>query len=148
MFTFAGNDMRRIKFLLLILPAMAMMLPGVSEAQSSGESFAKIWEQEIVLPTYLIGKDGPNPRFYNGRAYQGAQGRVYPYPIQERLTDNRQDVSYNAVYLENEYIQLSLLPEIGGRLFSALDKTNDYDFIYRQNVIKPALLRCLDAMLY
>ncbi len=145
MFIFAGFDMRRIKFLLLILPAMAMMLPGVSEAQSSGESFAKIWEQEIVLPTYLIGKDGPNPRFYNGRAYQGAQGRVYPYPIQERLTDNRQDVSYNAVYLENEYIQLSLLPEIGGRLFSALDKTNDYDFIYRQNVIKPALIGMLGS---
>ena len=143
--TFAGNEMRRIESLLLILAAMAVMFPGFAEAQASEESSAKIWEQQIVLPTYLTGKDGPNPRFYNGRAYQGAQGRVYPYPIQERFTDNRQDVSYNAVYLENEYIQISLLPEIGGRLFSALDKTNNHDFIYRQHVIKPALIGMLGA---
>jgi tetratricopeptide (TPR) repeat protein len=44
------------------------------------------------------------------------------------------------VYLENEFVKLGILPELGGRLFSAVDKTNNYDFIYRQHVIKPALI--------
>ena len=137
--------MKRKIVLAMIILLITTILTGSSKAQVSKESFAKIWEEKIVLPTYLIGKDGPNPRFYNGRAYQGAQGQVYPYPIQERLTDNRQDKTYHAVYLENEYIKISLLPEIGGRLFSALDKTNNYDFIYRQHVIKPALIGMLGA---
>jgi tetratricopeptide (TPR) repeat protein len=106
---------------------------------------AKIWEEQITLPTYLIGREGKNPRFYFGRVYQGAQGRVYPYAIQERLTDKRVDKTYRAVYLENEYIQTSILPEIGGRIFSALDKQNSYDFIYRQHVIKPGLIGMLGA---
>jgi len=33
-----------------------------------------------------------------------------------------------------------VLPELGGRIFSGLDKTDNYDFFYRQHVIKPALI--------
>jgi tetratricopeptide (TPR) repeat protein len=63
----------------------------------------------------------------------------------DRLTDIRKDKTYNAVYLENEYIRICILPEIGGRIFSALDKTNNYDLLYRQHVIKPALIGMLGA---
>jgi len=108
-------------------------------------SSVRVWEEPRVIPTYLIGKPDPNPRFYVDRAYQGAQGRVYPYPILDVLTDNRQDKTYKALYLENEYLKISVLPEIGGRLFSAVDKTNNYDFIYQQHVIKPALIGMLGA---
>ncbi len=106
---------------------------------------ASIREQDIVIPTYRIGEPDRNPLFYDGRIYQGAQGKVYPYPMLDVLTDDRVDKTYKAVYLENEYLELSLLPEIGGRLFSALDKTNGHDFIYRQSVIKPALIGMLGA---
>lgn len=108
-------------------------------------SSVRVWEEPRVIPTYLIGKPDRNPRFYVGRAYQGAQGRVYPYPMLDVLTDNRQDKSYKSLYLENEYLKISVLPEVGGRLFSALDKTNNYDFIYHQHVIKPALIGMLGA---
>jgi len=94
---------------------------------------------------YEVGPPDRNPRFYAGRAYQGAQGRVYPYPMYDVLTDTRREKTYNAVYLENEYLKLCVLPELGGRLFSAVDKTNGYDFIYRQHVIKPALIGMLGA---
>jgi len=36
-----------------------------------------------------------------------------------------------------------MLPEIGGRIHIGQDKTNGYDFFYRQNVIKPALVGLL-----
>ena len=49
--------------------------------------------------------------------------------------------SYRAAHLENEFVRLVMLPEIGGRIFLGQDKTNrDYDFFYRQDVIKPALV--------
>ncbi|GAH50869.1 unnamed protein product, partial [marine sediment metagenome] len=83
--------------------------------------------------------------FYNGRVHQGAQGKVYPYAMLDILTDNRVDKTYTEVFLENEYVRISVTPELGGRIFSALDKTNNYDFFYHQHVIKPALIGMLGA---
>ena len=110
-----------------------------------GQSGVKIWEEAMVISTYRVGNPDPNPRFYTGRAYQGARGRVYPYPMLDKLTDNREEKAYNAVYLENRYIKLCVLPEIGGRIFYATDKTNGYELFYRQHVIKPALIGMLGA---
>jgi tetratricopeptide (TPR) repeat protein len=105
----------------------------------------KIWEEETVIPTYLIGEPEPNPIFYFGQASQGAQGRVYPYPLYDNLTSKKQDKKYKIVYLENEFIRIGVLPEVGGRLFEGIDKTNGYNFIYRQHVIKPALIGLIGA---
>ncbi|MBN2325530.1 MAG: DUF5107 domain-containing protein [Candidatus Omnitrophica bacterium] len=105
----------------------------------------QIWEEQITIPTYEVGPPDPIPRFYEGRVYQGAQGRIYPYPMSDVLSDNLIDKTYNAVYLENEYVKICVLPEIGGRIFTALDKTNGYDFFYRQHVVKPALIGMLGA---
>ncbi|MEA3421139.1 MAG: DUF5107 domain-containing protein, partial [Acidobacteriota bacterium] len=110
-----------------------------------GESSVKIWEEPLVIPTYLVGRPTLFPIFYSGRAYQGAKGMIYPYPFMDKLTDMRKDKTYNAVYLENKYIKICVLPEIGGRIFYALDKTNNYDFFYHQHVIKPALIGMLGA---
>ena len=109
------------------------------------EKTVRIWEEQVTIPTYLVDPPDLNPRFYEGRAYQGAQGRVYPYPIYESLSNTRTEKDYDMVFLENEYIKIEILPEIGGRLFGALDKTNEYDFIYRQHVIKPGLIGMLGA---
>lgn len=110
-----------------------------------GEEKVKVWEEDIQIPTYLTGKPDIFPIFYNGRAYQGAQGKVYPYPLLDNLTDIREIKTWRALFLENKYIKLCVLPELGGKVFSALDKTNNYDIIYRQSVIKPALIGMLGA---
>jgi len=122
-----------------------LILVRPSTAQLPKETPVKIWEQPLVMPTYLVNEPDRNPRFYNGRAYQGAQGRIYPYPIFESLSNTRVEKTYDMVYLENEYVKICILPEIGGRLFGGVDKTNNYDFIYRQHVIKPALIGMLGA---
>lgn len=105
----------------------------------------KVWEEPLVIPTYLVGEPDRFPLFYNGRAYQGAKGPIYPYPMLDKLTDTKENKTYKALYLENEYVKICVLPEIGGRIFSARDKTNAYDFFYRQHVIKPALIGMLGA---
>lgn len=81
--------------------------------------------------------------FFENRVYQGSSGKVYPNPFTDRVSLEKQNATYRAIFLENEYIQLMILPEIGGRIHAGLDKTNQYDFFYRQNVIKPALVGLL-----
>jgi tetratricopeptide (TPR) repeat protein len=137
--------MARTTCLAAILLLSVASTGSVLHAQDTPRTGARIWEEDLTLPTYLVDAEGKNPRFYFGRAYQGAQGRVYPYRMQERLTEERVNKTYRAVVLENEYIRTSILPEIGGRISTALDKTNGYDFIYRQTVVKPALIGMLGA---
>jgi len=113
--------------------------------QAVEPSAVRMWEEDTVLPTYLAGEPEPNPMFYFGRASQGAEGRVYPYPLYDKLTGRKVNKTYKLVYLENEYIRIGVLPEIGGRVFEGVDKTNNYHFFYRQRVIKPALIGLIGA---
>ena len=121
-----------------------MTLLGVMPAAAQ-TGRARIYEKTVTLPTYGVVEPDTNPRFYEGRVYQGVQGPIYPYPISDVLTNEKADWSYQAVILENEYIEVGVLPEIGGRIFWANDKTNGYDFFYRQHVVKPSLIGMLGA---
>ncbi len=112
---------------------------------TNGRSAVRVWEEAVTIPTYLIGPPDPNPQFYFGGASQGAQQRIYPYPMYDNLTTEKVDKSYKMVYLENEYLKVGILPESGGKIFEAIDKTNGYNFFYRQHVIKPALISLLGA---
>ena len=98
------------------------------------------WEETITLPTYTPPAADLNPMFLEHRVNQGSSGRVYPNPFTDGVSGEREDAAYRAVFLENEYLRLTMLPQIGGRIYMALDKTNDYDFVYRQHVVKPALI--------
>jgi tetratricopeptide (TPR) repeat protein len=118
-------------------------VPGLLPADPGGR--ARAWEEKLVIPTYAVGQAEPNPIFYNGRAYQGAKGSIYPYALVDRLSERKEDKAYRALYLENPYVRICVLPEIGGRIFEAVDKTNGYNFVYRQHVIKPALIGMLGA---
>lgn len=100
----------------------------------------KIWEESTIIPTYEVGEPNLNPMFLEKRVYQGSSGTVYPHPVIEKIHDEKSDQAYQAVYLENEYIKVMLLPELGGRVHYAYDKTNDYHFVYHNEVIKPALV--------
>jgi tetratricopeptide (TPR) repeat protein len=81
--------------------------------------------------------------FLEKRVYQGSSGKVYPLAVTDRISNLSKEQAYNAVLLENEYVKLMILPEIGGRIHTGLDKTNHYDFFYHQRVIKPALVGLL-----
>jgi len=128
---------------------VALALVGISaslcRAEADGQTAARMWEQEVTIPTYRIGEPEKDPIFYSGRSYQGAKGPVYPYPLLDKLSDLKDDRKYQAVFLENPYVQFSILPELGGRVFSGQDRGNGYDFLYRQHVIKPALIGMIGA---
>lgn len=100
----------------------------------------KIWEEEVLIPTYEVGKPDKNPMFLEKRVYQGSSGKIYRYPTTETICHEKKDKVWHAVYLENEYLKIMILPELGGRIQRAYDKTNDYDFVYYNHVIEPALV--------
>lgn len=93
-----------------------------------------------MIPTYKTGQPEKNPMFLEKRVYQGSSGVVYPHPVIEKIEDEKQDQEYTAVYLENEYLLIMILPEIGGRVQRAYDKVRKRDFVYYNQVIKPALV--------
>ncbi|MBR3022001.1 MAG: DUF5107 domain-containing protein [Bacteroidaceae bacterium] len=100
----------------------------------------KAWREKVTIPTYAIGKADKNPMFLEKRVYQGSSGVVYPYPVIEQVADEKTDVTYNAVWLENEYLKVMVLPELGGRIQMAYDKVKERHFVYYNHVIKPALV--------
>ncbi len=98
------------------------------------------WEAPLLIETYEPAEPDRYPLFLDRRVYQGSSGRVYPIPFVDRIATTRTSREWRAIHLENRWIRLVLLPELGGRIHIGYDKTRDYDFFYRNNVIKPALV--------
>ncbi|MGC3947566.1 MAG: DUF5107 domain-containing protein [Chryseolinea sp.] len=103
-------------------------------------SRVEAWEESISIPTYEIGRPEKNPMFLETRVYQGSSGTVYPHPVVEKISDTKTDKIYQAVFLENEYLKIMILPELGGRIQMAYDKLRQRHFVYYNQVIKPALV--------
>jgi tetratricopeptide (TPR) repeat protein len=100
----------------------------------------KAWKEIVTIPTYEVGTPEQNPMFLEKRVYQGSSGVVYPYPVIESISDEKVDKDWHAVWLENEYIKVMILPELGGRVQMAYDKIKQRHFVYYNHVIKPALV--------
>ena len=93
-----------------------------------------------IIPTYIPKKATEMPMFFEKKPYQGASGKIYPIPYCDGISDDKTDVAYSVFTLENEYVKTEVLPEFGGKILSAYDKIGKYDFVYRNEVVKPALV--------
>ena len=98
------------------------------------------WREPLTIATYAAGTPSPYPMFLDHRVYQGSSGAVYPIPFTESVDHDATPRDWDAIHLENEYVRLVVLPELGGRIHIGYDKVTEYDFFYRNNVIKPALV--------
>ena len=94
----------------------------------------------MTIPTYEVGKAEKNPMFLEKRVYQGSSGVVYPYPVIESIADEPTPHEWQSIWLENEYLKVMVLPELGGRIQMAYDKLKQRHFVYYNHVIKPALV--------
>lgn len=103
-------------------------------------SKVSVWEESVTIPTYKVAPADKNPLFLEKRVYQGSSGKVYPHPVIDKIGDEKEDKQYKAVFLENDYLKIMILPELGGRVQRAFDKKKNYDFVYYNQVIKPALV--------
>ena len=116
-----------------ILISLLMLSASIAKADN-----VKAWEGTITMPTYMLDPAEKAPIFERDWSYQRAKRSVYPYPLNDNMTRRREEVTYDCLYMENEFVKLCVLPEFGGRLLYAIDKTNGYDIFYRNEVVKPA----------
>ncbi|MCX2679792.1 DUF5107 domain-containing protein [Galbibacter sp. EGI 63066] len=100
----------------------------------------KAWKAKINIPTYETGSPEKYPFFLEKRVYQGSSGVVYPNPVIEQISDHPVAKEWNVIYLENQYLKIMVLPELGGRIQMAFDKIKQRHFVYYNHVIKPALV--------
>ncbi|MDQ0895156.1 DUF5107 domain-containing protein [Agromyces ramosus] len=113
--------------------------PAELQARLDGDG-AVAWQQPVTIRTYEPAPADRYPMFLSRRVYQGSSGRVYPIPFTDRISTEPVEREWQAVHLENRWLRLMVLPELGGRIHVGFDKTAGYDFFYRNNVIKPALV--------
>lgn len=118
---------------------------------SPGWAKARAWEGTITIPTYGWAED-VNPKFWAledqiklSTTVKGAI--VYPYTMQDHLSRTKQDRTYKALFLENEYLKVTCLPELGGRLHSVLDKTTGEETFHHNRVIKPSMIAMRGAFI-
>jgi tetratricopeptide (TPR) repeat protein len=124
----ACRDIQEMRFCLLPIAALLALAPPPVRAQ------AKVWEGALTLPTYEEGPPDPNPPFD-----QFADGRFnYPYTIRDNLTNRRASHNWRAVFLENEYLKCTVLPDLGGRLYTCIDKLSGLPMFYANPSIKKA----------
>src|SRR2546425_8447320 len=95
----------------------------------------RVGEGKLELPTYVLGQEDPNPPFPLLTGHS-----IYPYTIEDDLTDRVETKGYRAIFLENEYLKVTVLPEMGGRLYSLYDKLNKREVFYRNRVVKYGLV--------
>lgn len=95
-------------------------------------------EKPITLPTYPVVPSEKAPIFFRNEAYQGASRHYYPLKLNDQYTHERIEKPWNFVILSNEFVEVGILPEIGGKLYYATDKTSEYNYIYKNNVVKPS----------
>ncbi|MFG3340809.1 DUF5107 domain-containing protein [Glycomyces sp. NPDC048151] len=100
----------------------------------------KAWREPVAIDTYAPAAPDRYPAYLDQRVYQGSSGAVYPLPFIDAIAREKAPRDWDAIHLENEYVRLMVLPELGGRIHIGIDKTRGYDFFYRNDVIKPALV--------
>jgi tetratricopeptide (TPR) repeat protein len=113
-----------------------MFLIGLLFCACLGPAQVRVWQGTLTLPTYEEGLPDPNPPFD-----QFTTNRFnYPYTFRNNLTSNRVDYAWRAIYLENEYLKCSVLPDIGGHIYTCTDKISGKPMFYANPSIKKAAI--------
>ena len=94
----------------------------------------RVWEGTLTLPVYEEGNPDPNPPFDQ----QATTRFNYPYTLRNELTGERRNHDLRAVYLENEYLKCSVLPDIGGHVYTCIDKISGQPMFYANSSLKKA----------
>ena len=97
------------------------------------EPAVHVRQSTLTLPTYEEELPDVNPRF---DLFARRPFLIYPYTARTNLTDRRTNRAWRTLELENEYIKLVVLPDLGGRIYSCVDKATGAEMFYANPSIK------------
>jgi tetratricopeptide (TPR) repeat protein len=108
------------KILLVVLVILGPMMQELLAQK------ATIREEKLNMKTYMFSDPSPVPQV----------GRLYPYFRFDGYTDKGEDQLWNMVILENDYIKVYVCPDIGGKVWGAIEKSTGKEFLYFNHVVK------------
>src|SRR6056297_3056039 len=101
----------------------------------------KAYKEYKKIKTYVIKEPDINPFISE---YLGSL-MFYPYPLKNNISDEPKELEYELFTIENKYFKITVLPDLGGKLYSAYDKRSEKYIFYKNKVIKPQLVGCTGA---
>src|SRR5260370_60209 len=102
-----------------------------------GFSAVRVWQDSLLLATYEESPPDTNPPFY---AFAPGEPVKYPYSMRTGFTQNRASHPWRALRLENEYLNCTVLPDLGGRLYSCKDKLSGQEMFHANPSVKKAFI--------
>src|SRR5258705_4555048 len=121
-----------------IVMLLFVLSNGVGAQEKEASATPRVWEAPLSIPTYELGPPNPYPALLD---WQRRKWRpVYHYPFLDTLSNTKTNKIWKAVYLENEYLRVSVLPELGGHIYEIFDKTTKRDVLYSNPVMKYAMV--------
>ena len=97
--------------------------------------------ETVNILTYPFVEPEVMPLFSETANHQGTSGNPYPVRATSNVViENPSDKPWTVITLENDYVRIGIMPELGGRVSEAYDKRTGYNFLYRQHVVKPAMI--------
>jgi hypothetical protein len=115
------------------LAIFALLLAGVGAAEAPAP--VRSYEGTVTVPTYEhSGRETEPPLFASSTVLGMYPFTTYLMPYKP----GPKPKVYHAIFLENDYLKLTYIPEFGDRIFSLYDKLRGREVFYRNDVIKPA----------
>jgi tetratricopeptide (TPR) repeat protein len=100
-------------------------------------SQVRVWQDGLTLPTYAESLPDTTPFF---SVYSPAEPTVYPYTMRTGLTKKRADHGWRTLRIENEYLSCTVMPDLGGRLYSCKDKLSGQEMFHLNPSIKKGMV--------
>jgi tetratricopeptide (TPR) repeat protein len=100
-------------------------------------ALVSVSEGTLDIPTYEHTGRELEPLLFESSTVKG----LYPFPsyLAQFQDDSPKVKTYRTILVENEYLKLTYIPELGGRFFSLYDKVRKKEVFYRNDVIKPTM---------
>jgi len=108
------------KYFIVLTCSLFMCLSSRAQQKSTIKEYKKVFK------TYPFSDPDPVPEI----------GKIYPYYRFDGYTDKPIQKEWKVVELENDYIKVMILPEVGGKIWAAMEKSTGKPFIYYNHVVK------------
>lgn len=93
-------------------------------------------EGTLTVPTYVLHGENRNPVF---RSQYGV-AHIYPYTLLDDIDCRSTEKAYHTLVLENQYLRVTLITDLGGRVYSVFDKISEREVFYKNSVVRFAPL--------
>ena len=116
--------------ILLSLPGL--IFPFLLSAQNN----ARVKISQTAYKTYAFSDPDPVPVF----------GSIYPYYRYDGFSNKANEKTWTVAELENDFLIIKIFPEIGGKIWSVIDKTSGKELFYGNNVVKFRDIACRNSL--